>query len=91
METAHYIHAYHPYNGSVKLETGSSRGESAESHKVIGTEHQKEISSYHKKNPLVWSAGADGVVRQWRSKDMALLASIPLNSPVSNIAGCRPR
>ena len=31
-----YIHAYYPLNnGSVKLETGSSRCESAKSHKVM--------------------------------------------------------
>ena len=31
-----YIHSYHPFIGSVKLETGSSRSESAKSHRMIG-------------------------------------------------------
>ena len=30
-----YIHAYHPCNGSVKLEAGFFRGERAKSHEVI--------------------------------------------------------
>ena len=44
-----------PYNESVKLETGSSRDESAESHKVIGTESfskKAEISLTIRKNKL---------------------------------------